>query len=562
MAHGAETSPVRPFNLAEWRRILQTKTMTHLHNFPFRRLVLAFVICFPLLFVSSPVRADIAPPRQPPGGNPTNSVATQVQMIAETVVMEVSELQPAGETGLAADLAQAEVEAKFTMRNLGEAAESLQVWFPLMDISGEGDGFGNYPRLEIVQVKVNGQPVSTYGGTTPTPNTWDQNAPDTAWAVFDAVFPPQENVLIEISFTLKPTGYIPLGRFLYLLETGSGWQGPIGSVDLILRLPYAASEENVVQDNLVTTPGGEFIGQAVRWRFVDLEPERDDNWQVELVLPHYWKWLLAAREAASASPEDAQAWATLALAARTAALDGSGKGYFRRDPGGDKLLLEANAAYDRSLALDPTVVSVHNQYADFLLYWMLSDFTTPLTSQDPRLWRFAQEINISLAADPANLTMIDQRDWLATLYPQLVIIRPDGGLTIAGAPEGLAPTPLPSPTFVPTQPQPPTSIPLPATQDTQGIAPAVEATNPAAQATVETPASVPPEPVQTVQNELAEVPDRVIPPAWGDWLEQNGISEDMLLSGTLVAGLLCVLVILGFVVLLLRLARGGDKKPG
>jgi hypothetical protein len=89
-----------------------------------KRIFRIVVIVFMLTAVYAPasVRADVAPPAYPPGSNPEpGSEITQVRMMAETVLIEV----------LQSDNNQARVTADFTMRNLGTAAESMGVRFPL-----------------------------------------------------------------------------------------------------------------------------------------------------------------------------------------------------------------------------------------------------------------------------------------------------------------------------------------------------------------------------------------------------------------------------------------------
>ena len=146
-------------------------------------------------------------------------------MQAETVEVTVQSLPYTGQPRLVDKTTQAKVKAGFTMRNLSSTGEKMQVRFPLMDPSGMGDGFGNYPEIQDIQVRVNEKLVPTERITTPTPNTWDQNAPPIAWAAFDVSFPPEKNVAIDVSYTLKPTGYFPVAEFRYILETGAGWRG-------------------------------------------------------------------------------------------------------------------------------------------------------------------------------------------------------------------------------------------------------------------------------------------------------------------------------------------------
>jgi hypothetical protein len=200
-----------------------------------------------LLFLSLPVRADVAPPDFPPGTNPEpGSEITQVRMMSETVVLDVR----AGAANIDSTNcyrpssapetrpARAQVEATFQMRNLGNSEERMAVRFPLSFWDDRSDGYSRYPEITDVKVEVDGQPV-------PTTNTSvrDSIAP---WATFDVVFPPGQDVQLKVFYTADGAcadGFIAFG---YVLETGAGWKDTIGQADLIVRLPYDASAMNIV----------------------------------------------------------------------------------------------------------------------------------------------------------------------------------------------------------------------------------------------------------------------------------------------------------------------------
>ena len=65
-----------------------------------------------------PAYADVAPPEQPPGSSlMPGEGGTQVRMLAETVLLEVTSDKPDGSLG------KALVTASFIMRNLGAQSE-------------------------------------------------------------------------------------------------------------------------------------------------------------------------------------------------------------------------------------------------------------------------------------------------------------------------------------------------------------------------------------------------------------------------------------------------------
>jgi hypothetical protein len=410
-----------------------------------------------LLFFAAPAQADVAPPAQPPGGSIGPGEPTQVQMLAETVEVTVQPMPYAGEPQLVDKTTQAKVKASFTMHNLGNAGEKMQVRFPLMDPSGMGDGFGNYPEIQDIQVRVNEKLIPTARITTPTPNTWDKNAPPIAWAAFDVSFPPDKNMAIDVSYTLKPTGYYPVAEFRYILETGAGWRGPIGSADILLRLPYDATPQNVIQGENTSTPGGGYAGNEVRWHYENLEPTAQDNWSGDVVTPGLWQAILDARAAVQSAQPDATAWRLLADTTDLAAQDKSGKGWLREDDAGRRLADESAKAYEKTISLVPDDPGLHAAYAE-LLWRIILQYKYPTADSQPgpgdaTLQRLVDEINSTLKLDPKNEQAQSLSDWIQGTYPEIVSVTDAGRLTLA-TPASASQT---VPTSTPAQPSPPVS---------------------------------------------------------------------------------------------------------
>ncbi|HSA99397.1 MAG TPA: hypothetical protein VLE49_02020, partial [Anaerolineales bacterium] len=312
-----------------------------------KRLCLATLL-FVLLVFPSNVRADVAPPYNPPGSNPQpGAEVTQVRMAAETVVIEVQrDITPES-------LGRAHVTAEFTMHNLGTADESMAVRFPI----AVSDGRENYPEIGNLLIKVNGKQVqhrrTLYR---------DENYPngDIPWADFDVTFPAGQDVPISVAYDLKGTGYYPYTAFYYILETGAGWKDTIGSADIILRLPYEASPQNVAVDFEIgwatTPPGGVFQGNEVRWHFDNLEPGQGNNMEFALVAPSAWQSVLAARESVAQHPNDGEAWGMLGKTYKQIFF--MSKGY-REDVGGQKLYQLSVEAYEKCLSLKPEDAQWH-----------------------------------------------------------------------------------------------------------------------------------------------------------------------------------------------------------
>src|SRR6185503_17787662 len=130
------------------------------------------------------------------------------------------------------------------------------------------DGRGEYPEIGNLQITVNGRQVQHRRANYPDLGWSDEAVP---WAEFDVNFPAGQDVSIHVAYDLTGSGYYPYTAFYYILETGAGWKDTIGKADLILRLPYEASPQNVILNTQIgwaeTTSGGEFQGNEVRWHF-------------------------------------------------------------------------------------------------------------------------------------------------------------------------------------------------------------------------------------------------------------------------------------------------------
>ncbi len=358
-----------------------------------------------------PVRADIAPPEPPVGtGIWPGTEYTQVRMVAETVVMQVLKTASPGIP------AQAMVQATFSMRNLGEAAEDLAVRFPLdYYIYGYDDGT---PDIDDLKVRVNGvtAAVRNIQGAI--------NGGDLLnWGVFDIRFPPGTDVEIEVSYTADASGYPPPAFvksvvFRYVLATGAGWNGTIGAADIIVRLPYPLSYENVIADETGfgdLTPGAVIAGNEIRWRFEDFEPGWNDNIAVPLVQPAAWLAVIDARENVAGSPNDGELWGRLGKAIKDVL---QAHHMYRTDEGAESLAQEAQAAYARAVELLPEDALWHYGYAELLFIRHESwNYLEPewLDPQDVNL--ASEHLKISLELNPGYEPSHELLCAIQSLYP-------------------------------------------------------------------------------------------------------------------------------------------------
>jgi tetratricopeptide (TPR) repeat protein len=368
-------------------------------------LVLLIIILF--AFPSS-ARADIAPPIYPPGSNlEPGSEGTQVRMAAETVLIDVQDDTTPDSLG------SARVTADFSMRNLGSESESMAVRFPI----SASDGRSKYPEITNLAIKVSGKQVSFRRANYPDIRYYNQDN-NVPWAEFDVAFPAGQDVAIQVAYTLNGSGYMPYTAFYYILETGAGWKDTIGSADVILRLPYAASTQNVVMDFQIgwaeTTPAGVFDGNAVRWHFDNFEPGPDgpvQNMEFALVAPVSWRSILKARDNVAKNPNDSEAWGHLAMAYKQIFF--MNKGY-RTDAGGEELYKASIEAYEKCLALNPKDAQWHAGFADLLAnrsYW---DAWYGPTSDT---YRALEEIHTALQLAPNDPKVLEIAQNISYMFP-------------------------------------------------------------------------------------------------------------------------------------------------
>lgn len=360
--------------------------------------VLPLSLLLIVIFIfTTPAHADIAPPQQPPGSSLLpEGESTQVRMMAETVLLDVLEA-PTGSLG------QARVTANFSMRNLGANPETMGVLFPL----GANDGFYNYPEITDLQVSVDGRTVAARRITIPDPDDDDYELP---WAEFDVTFPAGQEVLIEVTYTLRGTGEYPFISFGYLLHTGAGWQGTIGSVDLVVRLPYEAKGYNVFIDSHPgwgpTSPGATLSGREISWHYDDLEPERKHDLSIALVMPSAWEKVLTEQANVARDPQDGEAWGRLGKIYKEVSRLRRGT---RDDAGGQELFNLSVDAYEHAVTLLPDDALWHAGFAELLFdhfSWVeYSSSDKPGTLSALQELAIAYELNQS---EPFILDLLDE----------------------------------------------------------------------------------------------------------------------------------------------------------
>ena len=371
------------------------------------RFLLILILIMTIIILPTRASADVAPPIQPPITNlEPGTQTTNVRMLAETVLIDI---QPDSQKD---SLGMARITAQFTMRNLGATIETMAARFPISANNGRGE----YPELSNLSIKVNSTQTQFSRVNYPDIRWQDTDVP---WAEFNVTFPVGKDVDIEIAYTLKGSGYPPFTAFYYILETGAGWSGTIGSADIILRLPYPANTQNVILDQQIgwseTTMGGVFSGNELRWHFDDFEPGAEgpvQNMEFSLVSPAAWKAVLDGQSYIDQHPTDGEAWGRLAMATKHVFF--MGKGY-RTDPGGEELFARSVEAYEECLALKPQDAQWHAGFADLLserAFW--DSWTNGVT---PDAMRAIQEISTALNLAPTDPIVLNIAENIFYSFP-------------------------------------------------------------------------------------------------------------------------------------------------
>ncbi len=373
------------------------------------------------------------------------------------------------------------------MRNLGRASESMPARFPLTFFNGNSDGYGNYPEIAAIAVRVNGKSVPTRRELQPffPSQPSYHEAQEIPWAVFEVTFPPAQDVVVEVAYTVHGYGYYPYEVFRYVLETGAGWNGTIGSADIIMRFPYEVTRQNVWMENAAgvgygnPAPGGELSGNEIRWHFENLEPTSGDNIEIVTVAPALWERVLKEAQRVAKNPRDGEAWGRLGKAYKEAIVLNKG---LRDDAAGLEMFHLSREAYEKCLALLPNDSLWHYGYADLL--WVHYYWNLHWSGADPEgiLPLTLSHLKTALAIDPNNRLARDLLMNIGYSVDGSVQVNGDDFIYLALTATPLPPTPWPAATATafptPTESAASTAIPSvsPAPVPTKPPGPAATAT--------------------------------------------------------------------------------------
>jgi hypothetical protein len=424
-------------------------------------IAVAFAACGLLLSVARVARADVAPLPAQEGTSLGTAGSTNIQMVSETVVIQVTDVTYTNSFGAVLTVTGARVTADFLLSNPSANPQSIQVGFPL-NIPSQAIGYGDFAKLHGLHAFVAGTEAET-SITTVGQETWS------AWQMSFA--PGDTNV--RVTYELPATVDACSAELGYVLHTGAAWAGAIGRADLIVRYPYAAEATFVSPHGIYlgnTTPGYQVDGSDLHWHYDNLEPTAANDLAVTFVTPDCWLKVAAARVALNQHASAENYWH---LASAYAEIVFPHHGFY------SPLIAQvADAQFQKALSLDPANPQINTDYAEFLLYhvgYLLPASRQPdeiqqcvkalqLAPQDDQLGStcgdFLSSVNVdpeatSLAADAATQTAAPQ----PTLAPEVTNTVP------ASATLNPSPQPTASPLAVTTPavlPQPTETIAAPA----------------------------------------------------------------------------------------------------
>ncbi len=295
------------------------------------------------------VHADMAPLPAQEGNSLGPAAPTDIQMISETVLIQLTEFtQTFGDVSF--PVLSATVVADFAMNNPGNVPEALQVGFP-MQVPKTASLAGDYVKIENLAASVGGVAVETNAATIGLE----------IWSAWQMTFAPGTTV-VRVTYDLPVTTDGCNAELGYVLHTGAAWAGSIGQADLIVRYPYAAEATFVSSRGIYlegSTPGYQVEGKDLHWHYDNLEPTPANDLALTFVTPECWRTVAAARTALNQQATADNYWH---LATAYADIVFPHHGFY------SPLIAQiAEAQYQKALALDPQNPQINAEYAQFLI---------------------------------------------------------------------------------------------------------------------------------------------------------------------------------------------------
>src|SRR5450756_1506813 len=255
------------------------------------RLVLSILIISVLLCVGLPgaAMADSGPVYYSAGVLvPTTS--SDIRMTREVLTIDYTSQVGGGPVN---------VHARFWFKNEGKAV-TQQMGFPLGREALSGFGIWA-PQFKVT---MDGTAVKTLNFDEKKNTAGNSELAYDQWNTFEIPFAAGQSRLIDVTYTILPRG----GYFLYVLQTGRLWKGPIG--DLTIDVNFG--REPGFPDLLSVQPAGYHTqGDHILWHFTDYETQQDI--EIESMYAGFWKSVLPLKNAAERTGAEAD-WYRYAMA--------------------------------------------------------------------------------------------------------------------------------------------------------------------------------------------------------------------------------------------------------
>ena len=190
------------------------------------------------------------------------------------------------------------VHARFWFRNEGKAV-TQKMGFPLgrEELSGFGM-FGPEFTVTVDGTAIIAHMLEGQKATAGSELTYDM------WSAYEVSFATGQTRVVDVTYRILPRA----GYFLYVLQTGRLWKGPIG--DLTIDVNFG--RPTTFPDLLSVQPAGYHTqGNHILWYFTDYEPLQDI--EIESMSPNFWKTVRPIKETAERTGSEAD-WYRYAMA--------------------------------------------------------------------------------------------------------------------------------------------------------------------------------------------------------------------------------------------------------
>src|SRR5450756_1380219 len=190
------------------------------------------------------------------------------------------------------------VHARFWFRNEGKAV-TQKMGFPLgrEELSGFGM-FGPEFTVTVDGTAIIAHMLEGQKATAGSELTYDM------WSAYEVSFATGQTRVVDVTYRILPRA----GCFLYVLQTGRLWKGPIG--DLTIDVNFG--RPTTFPDLLSVQPAGYHTqGNHILWYFTDYETQQDI--EIESMYAGFWKSVLPLKNAAERTGAEAD-WYRYAMA--------------------------------------------------------------------------------------------------------------------------------------------------------------------------------------------------------------------------------------------------------